>query len=193
MVYFYLLGAFLLGSLPSAYILTRLFIGRDIRGIGSGYAGGMNVMRNIHWLPGVLTIMLDSFKGFLAIKMTLHGSLDGLTWLPWAAAFLTVSGHNWSFLLRGKGGKGIAVSFGCLLAFGIWPPIVLAAAMAFAIWLLKDTNTGSAAGMIVLPFISWFNSYNIWGVFLAIFWIIAVWFSHSPDIIAYRGGKRSFF
>lgn len=111
-----LAGGYLLGSVPFGLVLTRLAGLGDIRDIGSGNIGATNVLRTGNKPLALLTLLLDSGKGAIAVLLAeLH--MPGLGLYAGGAAFL---GHLFPLYLKFKGGKGVAIFLGTLLALS-WP------------------------------------------------------------------------
>ncbi|MFQ5934209.1 MAG: glycerol-3-phosphate acyltransferase [Dehalococcoidia bacterium] len=110
--------AYLLGALPFAYLVPRLLKGVDIRRVGSGNPGALNVYRSLGSAPGLAVFALDAAKGLLAIYLTRW--LDAPEASMYLAALLVAVGHNWSVFLRFSGGKGAATVFGVSLAVLPW-------------------------------------------------------------------------
>ena len=106
------IAAYLIGSLPSAYVVVRLARGPDLRATESGSVGALNAFRatGAGWV-GVVTLLLDVGKGVLAVVLAGDGA--GLPTLAMVTA-LAVAGHNWPIWLGGRGGKGLATSAGAL-------------------------------------------------------------------------------
>jgi len=102
--------SYLLGSIPFGYILVRIFHGEDIRQSGSGNIGATNVARKTPLL-GLVTLLLDAGKGFLAVWIATR--LGGN---PSLAALCAVVGHIFSVWLRFRGGKGVATAIGSYAA-----------------------------------------------------------------------------
>jgi len=107
--------AYLLGSIPTAYIFGKLSRGIDIREHGSGNVGATNVFRVLGKGPGIIVLGLDILKGVLAVALLpdILGLSEVLSRVMMALA--VVCGHNWTIFLQFKGGKGIATSFGVLI------------------------------------------------------------------------------
>jgi glycerol-3-phosphate acyltransferase PlsY len=105
-------AAYLLGSLPSAYLVVRLARGTDIRRADSGNVGALNAFRatGSGWV-GAAVLVLDVGKGVLAVLLAGPGA--GLATQSLVAT-LAVAGHNWTPWLRGRGGKGLATAAGSL-------------------------------------------------------------------------------
>jgi glycerol-3-phosphate acyltransferase PlsY len=145
--------AYLLGSIPFAYIAGRLFRGIDIRQVGGGNMGAVNVLREIGLVPGLLVLIADIAKGSLAVLVALW--LDLSLILIFAAGFAVVVGHNWPVFLKFKGGKGAATTIGVLFAL---VPLEFAISLALILTIIVITSNvrlGVVVGLLVLPFIIW--------------------------------------
>ena len=124
--------AYLLGGVPTAFVLGKLVKGVDIRGYGSGNVGGSNVFYHVGkgWavVVGVLEIL---GKGALPVYIGQYGlDLERSSPLLIGAPLLAIAGHNWSPYLRLQGGRGVGVVVGTLLALSPW---VLLAFMGVAL------------------------------------------------------------
>ncbi len=128
-----LVSAYLVGSIPFSYLVTKIFNNSDIREEGSGNAGARNVARVAGRGWGILTGILDVGKGALPVAFLCRAGYGGHTVL--ASGCLLVAGHNWSPYLSLKGGNGLAVSLGIMasLAFRVTAFAVLA--LLFLGWL----------------------------------------------------------
>lgn len=124
-----LLLGYLLGSLPFAVIVSRLFGLADPRSFGSGNPGATNVLRTGNKLAAALTLLGDGSKGLLAMFLASQSGVDD--WSMAMTGFAALLGHIYPFTLNFKGGKGVATALGVM--FGIsWP---LGVALA-AVWLV---------------------------------------------------------
>ena len=135
------LFSYLLGSIPFGYILTRIFLKKDIRKIGSGNIGATNVLRTGNKKLAFYTLILDLSKSLLLllfIKYSLVQTLnnDLLINVYIISAFLSLLGHMYSPFLKLRGGKGIATTAGILI-FISYPTAILSA----TIWILVAINT----------------------------------------------------
>lgn len=113
-------GGYLLGAVPFGLVLTRLAGGGDIRSIGSGNIGATNVLRTGRKDLALLTFLLDAGKGAAAALLAALVFPDHAHAAALAAGSCAVAGHNFPVWLRFKGGKGVATTFGVLLAT-VWP------------------------------------------------------------------------
>ena len=100
-------AAYLLGSIPFGLLIVKALGGDDIRSTGSGNIGAANVARNAGWLAGMLTLLLDAGKGYLAVWIAGHYTHGSGKWMI-AAAVAAVAGHIFPVWLGFKGGKGVA-------------------------------------------------------------------------------------
>ncbi len=141
--------AYLIGSIPFGYLLIRSKEGKDIRSLGSGNIGATNVFRR-NRLSGILTLLLDAGKGYLAVAVAvwLGGSHE---WQAVAAIFAII-GHVFTVWLRFKGGKGVATGCGAYLA--ISPLAVLTTLGLFVIILIitRYISVASIAATAFFPF-----------------------------------------
>ncbi|MDD3647071.1 MAG: glycerol-3-phosphate acyltransferase [Candidatus Dojkabacteria bacterium] len=104
---------YLVGSISSAVIITRLVINEDIREIGDRKAGGSNVLKNVGLLWGIIVGAFDVIKGIPILIIAQFMGIDAM-WLPFIA-ISAVIGHNWPIYFNFAGGRGIATIFGTML------------------------------------------------------------------------------
>ncbi|AFY59991.1 glycerol-3-phosphate 1-O-acyltransferase PlsY [Synechococcus sp. PCC 6312] len=157
------LVSYLLGSIPTGYLLGKWLKGIDIRDCGSGSTGATNVLRNLGWPAGLTVLIVDIGKGAVAIGVgrwfqTGWGSdLDGLAQ---AGVFillglLAVIGHSQPVWLRFNGGKSVATSLGVLLALN-WPTgLTTLAVFLVVLGLSRIVSLGSMIAALSLPIWFW--------------------------------------
>lgn len=109
-----LIVAYLIGGIPFGLILVRLMTGGDVRASGSGNIGATNVMRTTGKAAGILTLLLDGAKGWLAVYLAARFTGGNVGWMS-AAAAAVISGHVFSPYLKFTGGKGVATFTGAFL------------------------------------------------------------------------------
>lgn len=124
------LGAYLIGSIPFGYLIVRITGRGDIRYQGSGNIGATNVAREAGPLPGVLTLLLDAAKGYLAVWLASHFT-GGNPRIMILAAVMAMIGHSFPVWLGFKGGRGVATGVGVFLPIS-WHAVV----GAVVIWIL---------------------------------------------------------
>lgn len=148
-----LIIAFLLGSIPTAYIVARAVAGVDIRLVGDGNVGARNVYFQVGHLPGVAVAILDILKGTLAIRIATSLGLSEN--LVLAAGWIAVLGHDFTPFLRFRGGQGTATSVGVLLALISQETMVVIIVSAILLLLLRKWDLSLALGFALFPVLSW--------------------------------------
>ncbi|PKB79847.1 MAG: hypothetical protein BZY88_11440 [SAR202 cluster bacterium Io17-Chloro-G9] len=141
-------GAYLVGSVPSAYIMVRLVSGADLREVGTKNVGALNVFHQLGARAGLLVLALDAAKGALAVAVPLWAGASD--WVLFVTAPLLVAGHNWPVFLGFRGGKGAAAILGMSLALLPWLTLSALAPAALAALLLRNVVLGSAFGFVLL-------------------------------------------
>ncbi|MFC2057266.1 glycerol-3-phosphate acyltransferase, partial [Chloroflexota bacterium] len=120
--------AYLLGSIPFAYIFTRLATGKDIRQLGSGNGGANNVFREVGLKIAIPVALFDVGKGtaavFIAYRM-LNIPLREPDIFVLLAALATIAGHMWSACLKFRGGNGLSATFGALVIIMPWELLIV--------------------------------------------------------------------
>jgi acyl phosphate:glycerol-3-phosphate acyltransferase len=142
--------AYLLGSIPFGWLVVKATRGGDIRASGSGNIGAANVARNAGATAGVLTLILDAGKGYLAVWLASRETSGNARWMIVAAAAAVV-GHVFPLWLGFKGGKGVATGLGVMLPI-CWQAVAAAAAL----WLLvvvfwRYSSLGSISAAAAMP------------------------------------------
>ena len=118
-----ILAAYLLGSIPSSFILTKLFKGVDIRQHGSGNVGATNALRVAGKLPALIALIIDISKGIIAVTLLASLSYPYVSGIDYEfyrilLGFSAIVGHIWTVFLNFKGGKGVATTIGVLATLG---------------------------------------------------------------------------
>jgi glycerol-3-phosphate acyltransferase PlsY len=189
--------SYLLGAIPTAYIIGKQWKGIDIREHGSGNVGATNVFRVLGKNPGLIVLGLDIIKGLVAV--TLVGDLLGLiaVWERIILAVAAVSGHNWTIFLRFKGGKGIATSLGVIIGFTVkiasFRPVLL---LTLLTWIFCFLFTGfvsfaSIMAAIFLPIFMVVTKQPIELIFLGVIFCVFVVFRHRSNIHRLFTGQES--
>lgn len=193
------IAAYLLGSIPTGYLLYRIFRREDIRSFGSGNIGATNVLRAGGKGLGAATFVLDVLKGCAAVW--LGGYLASL-WMPSVplrtaeafAALCAVLGHMFPIWLKFRGGKGVATGFGVFLV--VSPAAALAAIGVFAVVLAlsRYVSISSIVAAFSFPIFAWFlvtgarpPFYFVAGALVSVLIIV----KHYPNIRRLIAGTES--
>ncbi len=166
--------SYLVGSIPTSIILSKLVKGIDIRHHGSGNAGGTNVFRVLGWKWGVLTIILDAVKGAIAVIVVARLYLDNFpfsnitpfddfTLVQIICGIGAVIGHIWTVFAGFRGGKGIATALGFLLTLVTIDMLLALIVFTITVSLSRYISLGSLAAAVSLPIILVVRE-NIFGV-----------------------------
>ncbi len=153
--------SYLLGSIPTGYLLVRLFCRQDIRSVGSGNIGATNVLRTGGKGLGAATFLLDMLKGCAAVWL---GGLLGAGLMPSLpvrdaqalAALFAVLGHMFTCWLRFRGGKGVATGFGVFLVASPWSALAAIGVFFLVLALSRYVSLASILGSLAFPAFAWF-------------------------------------
>jgi glycerol-3-phosphate acyltransferase PlsY len=144
---------YLLGSIPTAYIVSRARRGVDIRTIGSGNMGGANVMREIGTQEGVLVGLFDIAKGAGAIVIAQALNVSEL-WI-FGTGFAAVVGHNFPVFAGFRGGRGSATIIGIFLVLAPMATLVTLVVVAIPFFASRKFGGAVIIGLALLPLFAW--------------------------------------
>jgi acyl phosphate:glycerol-3-phosphate acyltransferase len=151
-VFLLVLFAYLLGSVPTGYILGSL-AGVDVRQAGSGNVGATNVARVVGKRHGIFTLVADIVKGFIPVIVALNlGFTPTATALVGIAAFL---GHLYPIFLRFQGGKGVATALGVFLGLAPWATLILMVIFVLVILTTRIVSLSSMVAAVSAPIVLW--------------------------------------
>ena len=184
-----LVGAYLLGSVPFAFLLARRLAGIDLRRIGSGNVGATNVMRTAGPRTAAAAVTLDVIKG-AAVVMVVGRAVPGVV-LPAAAGVAAVVGHIYPVWLRFKGGKGVATAFG---VFGMLAPLGAVICFGFfvaTVWATRYVSLGSIVSTLALGPVAYLTDAPIPVVVAALMTTCLVIDRHRPNLTRLQAGTES--
>ena len=152
-----ILGAYLLGSIPSGYVIGKLAAGIDIREYGSGNVGASNVIAHVGKMTGIAQgLILDGFlKGYAPILLGRY-ILEVDLWAQCAAGIVAIVGHNWSPFIGFTGGRGVATSMAVTLALDFWVEMFVMGVVSAAgiLFIARDTGFWTFVSILAFPVIA---------------------------------------
>jgi glycerol-3-phosphate acyltransferase PlsY len=148
-----LIIGYLLGSIPTAYIVSRVRKGIDIRTVGSGNMGGANVMREIGTQEGALVGLFDVAKGAGAILIAQALNISEL-WI-FGAGFAALLGHNFPVFAGFRGGRGSATIMGIFLVLAPVATLITLAVVAIPFFASRKFGGAVIIGLALLPLSVW--------------------------------------
>jgi glycerol-3-phosphate acyltransferase PlsY len=188
--------AYLIGSFPTSYLITRKMKGVDIRQVGSKNAGATNVLRTAGKAPALATLIIDILKGTLTVTVVagffyrvgidldpdFYRGLIGLT---------VVCGHVWSAFLRFKGGKGVATTIG--VGIGLTPIALIPTVL---IWLAVFVPTGyvslaSIVALTLFPLLACVTGYSFYTVLFGMIICCLSIYKHRENIVRLLKGSEN--
>ena len=179
-----LIGAYIIGSFPTAYLCAKAFRKMDIRHTGTGNMGAANAYRSKGLLPGLITLGLDILKGALAVGIAQRfGHAQGLSVL---AGVLVIFAHNFNVFLGFKGGKGLASLVGILIVLSPETIPIVFLFLFILVRLLRDKNIAAGLAAMSFPFLFWVQ-HGQWQSAVSGGLILA------PVLVKYAGDFRVFF
>ncbi len=196
MIFLAIILSYLLGSIPTSYMVGRLWKGIDLRKHGSGNVGATNTFRVLGPIPGVTVLLVDILKGLVAVyfisRLAVSGSIPD-EWIKVFCGIAVICGHNWTIFLKFKGGRGVATSIGVF--FGLaWQAIGIAFLIGIIIILFtRYVSLGSILGAFAFPFLVAFLPFErplpyFWLALLAALLVIM---KHIPNIKRLIKGKEN--
>lgn len=174
---------YLLGTIPTGYILTRWLAGADLRSVESGGTGATNAQRALGWRWGLVVLVGDLAKGAFAV--VLARQLDaGATAVALAGAAAVV-GHCWPVWLRFRGGKGVATGAGAAMALSPWAllliPIVIVP-IVLTRYVSLGSLIGAIAGVAIFAILAWQDVEPRAYVAFATIAALVIWVKHRGNI-----------
>lgn len=177
---FLIILSYLLGSIPTAFILVKIFKGEDIRKIGSGNPGTTNVIRTTNLWLGLITLIIDFLKGYIPVLITKKFDPE----IIYLVMFFAILGHTKSIFLKFNGGKGVATFFGTLL--GISKELFFITTVIFVLVFILTHIVSISSLISITTFIILFlivAKKNIISIILVLLTGFIIIFRHKDNII----------
>ena len=169
--------SYLMGSIPFGFILTKIFLKKDIREIGSGNIGATNALRTGNKTIGYSTLVLDILKAVVPVIYVKIFYQDFL-YIASLCAFL---GHVFPIWLKFKGGKGVATYVGILFSINIYFGIIFAISWFITFFISKYSSLSSLVGAASIPIYLLILSQFDQGIFFTIMFVL-IFFTHRENI-----------
>ncbi len=186
-------SCYLIGSVPTAYVLVKLVKGVDIRTIGSGNVGSTNAGRALGGWAFALVLILDTLKGFLPVFFLLHycanHNIPMFTVLLGSAALII--GHSFPIYLKFKGGKGVATSLGVFTALAPLSVLVSLGVFIFVVVFTRMISAGSICAAVAMGVTT--TILSGWPGLIVFTWIICAFviYNHRANIKRILSGTEN--
>ena len=177
--------SYLLGSIPCGFLLTKLFLKKDIREIGSGNIGATNVLRLGNKFIGYATLLLDVFKAVLPVIFVKYNYFD----FVYISALSVFLGHVFPIWLKFKGGKGVATYFGILLSLNLIYGLVFGVVWIIIFLIYRYSSLSSLIGGLSVPIYLFFTEGNQI-IFFGIMFVL-IFYTHRENIKRLKNKEES--
>ena len=178
--------SYLMGSIPFGLILTKIFLNKDIREIGSGNIGATNALRTGNKLIGYSTLILDIAKAIIPVIFVKINYPD-LIYIASLCAFL---GHVFPIWLKFKGGKGVATYVGILFSINLLLGIIFAASWGIIFLMFRYSSLSSIIGSISIPIYILITDQISNAIFFSIMFVLII-FTHRENIKRLKNKEES--
>jgi glycerol-3-phosphate acyltransferase PlsY len=177
--------SYLLGSIPFGLVLTKIFLKKDIREIGSGNIGTTNVLRTGKKSLAVATLVLDLLKGYFSIVITFIYFENLISY----SALICFTGHIFPIWLKFKGGKGVATYLGVILAISYKFFLIFGITWLVLSFLFRYASLSSIISSLIVFVYSYFFINNF-SLILFIFFVIII-YTHRENIVRLKNSEES--
>ena len=178
--------SYLMGSIPFGLILTRVFLKKDIRDIGSGNIGATNVLRTGNKLIGYTTLILDILKAIIPV-IYVKINFPELIFIASLCAFL---GHVFPVWLKFKGGKGVATYVGILFSINVLLGIIFVVIWGVVFLIFKYSSLSSIIGSLSIPTYLFITGETNSVIFFTIMFVL-IFFTHRENIKRLKNKEES--
>ena len=177
--------SYLLGSIPFGLVLTKIFLKKDIREIGSGNIGTTNVLRTGKKSLAATTLMLDLLKGYFSVIITFTYFENLISY----SALICFIGHIFPVWLKFKGGKGVATYLGVILALSYKFFLIFGITWLVLSFLFRYASLSSIISSLIVFVYSYFFINNF-SLILFIFFVIII-YTHRENIVRLKNSEES--
>ena len=178
--------SYLMGSIPFGFILTKIFLKKDIREIGSGNIGATNALRTGNKLVGYSTLILDIVKAIIPV-IYVKMNYPELIYIASLCAFL---GHVFPIWLKFKGGKGVATYVGILFSINILLGLIFAVSWGVVFLIFRYSSLSSIVGSLSIPLYLFVTDEKSSVIFFITMFVL-IFFTHKENIIRLKNKEES--
>ena len=178
--------SYFLGSIPFGLIITKVFLRKDIRKVGSGNIGTTNVLRTGKKSLAIATLIFDILKGYVSVIITLKYFND----LVYFSALICFIGHIFPVWLKFKGGKGVATYLGIIFALSFKFGIIFGITWLLISFIFKYSSLSSMIGALIVFVYSMFLNNITLSIFLFITFIIIL-YTHRENIVRLKDSSET--
>ena len=172
-----IIGSYFLGSIPFGFLLTKIFLKKDIRLIGSGNIGATNALRTGNRAVGYTTLILDILKAIIPLIFIKIYYVEYL----YISSLCVFLGHVFPIWLKFKGGKGVATYVGILCCINLYLGIFFGIIWLLSFFIFKYSSLSSLIGSLSIPIINFFI-FNDEIVFFFIIMFVLIFYTHRENI-----------
>ena len=178
--------SYLMGSIPFGFILTKIFLKKDIREIGSGNIGATNALRTGNKLVGYSTLILDIVKAVIPV-IYVKMNYPELIYIASLCAFL---GHVFPIWLKFRGGKGVATYVGILFSINILLGLIFVVSWGFVFLIFRYSSLSSIVGSLSIPLYLFVTNEKSSVIFFITMFVL-IFFTHRENIIRLKNKEES--
>jgi len=178
--------SYLMGSIPFGFILTKIFLKKDIREIGSGNIGATNALRTGNKLVGYSTLILDIVKAIIPV-IYVKMNYPELIYIASLCAFL---GHVFPIWLKFNGGKGVATYVGILFSINILLGLIFIISWGFVFLISRYSSLSSIIGSLSVPLYLFITTEKSSVIFFITMFVL-IFFTHRENIIRLKNREES--
>ena len=180
------LYSYFLGAIPFGLILTKIFLKKDIREVGSGNIGTTNVLRTGNKYLAALTLLFDLLKGYISVYITLIYYENLISY----SALICFVGHIFPIWLKFKGGKGVATYLGVISALSYKFFFIFGISWIILSFLFRYASLSSIISSLLVFLYVYFLEINNYSLILFIFFVIIL-YTHKENIVRLKDSKEN--
>ena len=186
-----IIGAYLIGSIPTGYLIVKGKTGQDIRQVGSGSTGATNVKRVLGKKWFFIVMLLDALKGATPVLLAKYLTLDPYGINAVLAAVFVIIGHSKPIFLQFKGGKSVASGVGTILALNIFVGISIALIWGAITYISKYVSLGSIIALALSPILMYLFKNPIGYIVYCVIAAVYIIYLHRENIVRLIKGEEN--